>query len=54
MMFGFFEEVIGMLLKMYLENWKEIRNILGEMSFGILYYYDLEWRFDVELVSRLF
>lgn len=52
MTLGFSEEVIGMLLKMYLENRKEIRNILGEMSFGTPHYDDLEWRFDVELASR--
>lgn len=52
MTLGFSEEVIGALLKMYLANRKEIRNILGEMSFGIPHYHDLEWRFDVELASR--
>ena len=52
MTLGFSEEVIGALLKMYLANRKEIRNILGEMSLGIPHYHDLEWRFDVELASR--
>ena len=52
MTLGFSEEVIGALLKMYLENRKEIRNILGEMSFVTPHYHDLEWRFDVELASR--
>lgn len=52
-MMGFFEEVIVELLKMYLVNCKEIRSIFVEMIMVIFYYYDLEWRFDVELVSRL-
>lgn len=52
MTLGFSEEMIGALLKMYLENRKEIRNILGEMSLRTAHYYDLEWRFDVELASR--
>lgn len=52
MTLGFSEEVIGALLKMYLENRKEIRSILAEMSFGTPHYHDLEWRFDVELASR--
>lgn len=52
MTLGFSEEVIAALLKIYLENRKEIRNILGEMSLGIAHYHDLEWRFDVELASR--
>ena len=52
MTLGFSQEVIGALLKVYLENRKEIRNILGEMSFGTPHYHDLEWRFDVELASR--
>ena len=52
MTLGFSEEVIGALLNMYLENRKEIRNILGEMTLGTRHYHDLEWRFDVELASR--
>ena len=52
MTLGFSEEMIGALLKMYLENRKEIRNILGEMSLRTPHYHDLEWRFDVELASR--
>ncbi|XP_015755663.1 PREDICTED: COMM domain-containing protein 2-like [Acropora digitifera] len=52
MTLGFSKEVISALLQLYLENRKEVRNILVEMTFAIPHYHELEWRFDVELASR--
>ena len=49
---GFAEDVIKELLQLYLENRKEIRSILSEMSVEVPHYRNLEWRFDVELASR--
>lgn len=52
MTLGFSKEVISALLQIYLENRKEVRNILVEMTLAIPHYHELEWRFDVELASR--
>lgn len=52
MTLGFSEEVNKALLDVYLENRKEIRDILVEMAVALPQYHNLEWRFDVELASR--
>lgn len=49
---GFTEDVTKELLQLYLENRKEVRNILSEISLQVPHYRNLEWRFDVELASR--
>ncbi|CAC5362954.1 COMMD2 [Mytilus coruscus] len=49
---GFSEEMRQTLLQLYLQNRKEIRNILSEMSMDLPHYHNLEWRFDVQLGSR--
>ncbi|XP_071954791.1 COMM domain-containing protein 2-like [Antedon mediterranea] len=49
---GFSEELKKELLQMYMENRKEIREIMLEMSMDFPHYHDLEWRLDVELASR--
>ncbi|XP_023931526.1 COMM domain-containing protein 2 [Lingula anatina] len=52
MTLGFPEDLKGLLLQQYLENRKEIRCILSEMSMDLPQYHNLEWRFDVKLASR--
>ncbi|XP_059140382.1 COMM domain-containing protein 2-like [Physella acuta] len=52
MTLGFGEEIKAALLSLYLENYKEIREILDEMSLDVAHYRNLEWRFDVQLASR--
>lgn len=52
MTLGFNEETRATLLSVYLENQKEVRNILQEMSMELPHYRDLEWRFDMQLASR--
>ncbi|KAM4814876.1 COMM domain-containing protein 2-like [Thomomys bottae] len=49
---GFPEELNKLLLQLYLENRKEIRNILSELSPTLPSYHSLEWRLDVQLASR--
>lgn len=49
---GFSDEMRQTLLQLYLQNRKEIRTILSEMSMDLPHYHNLEWRFDVQLASR--
>ncbi|XP_026853025.1 COMM domain-containing protein 2 [Electrophorus electricus] len=49
---GFSEERNKLLLQLYLENRKEIRNILSELGPALPCYHNLEWRLDVQLASR--
>ncbi|KAL7867414.1 hypothetical protein AOLI_G00152280 [Acnodon oligacanthus] len=49
---GFPEELNKLLLQLYLENRKEIRQILGELAPSLPHYHNLEWRLDVQLASR--
>ncbi|KAM9478857.1 COMM domain-containing protein 2 [Salvelinus alpinus] len=49
---GFTEELNQLLLQLYLENRKEIRHILGELTPSLPHYHNLEWRLDVQLASR--
>ncbi|XP_017573347.1 COMM domain-containing protein 2 isoform X2 [Pygocentrus nattereri] len=49
---GFSEELNKLLLQLYLENRKEIRQILGELAPSLPHYQNLEWRLDVQLASR--
>jgi hypothetical protein len=49
MVLGFPEELNTELLKLYLENRKEIRAILGELSMDLPHYHNLEWRLDVQV-----
>lgn len=49
---GFSEEIVQVLLAMYLENRLMIRNVLSDMSMDLPHYYDLEWRLDVQVASR--
>ncbi|KAL6469114.1 hypothetical protein MHYP_G00226380 [Metynnis hypsauchen] len=49
---GFSEELNKLLLQLYLENRKEIRQILGELAPSLPHYHNLEWRLDVQLASR--
>ncbi|XP_033118094.1 COMM domain-containing protein 2-like [Anneissia japonica] len=49
---GFNEELKKELLRVYLDNRKEIREILSEMSMDFPHYHNLEWRLDIELASR--
>ncbi|XP_077988238.1 COMM domain-containing protein 2-like [Glandiceps talaboti] len=52
MALGFNEDLKQVLLELYLENRKEIREILSKMSMDLPHYHNLEWRFDVQLASR--
>ncbi|RUS79716.1 hypothetical protein EGW08_012524 [Elysia chlorotica] len=52
MTLGFSEETRATLLALYLDNQREIRDILQEMSMDLPHYRDLEWRFDMQLSSR--
>ncbi|XP_073437184.1 COMM domain-containing protein 2 [Dendrobates tinctorius] len=49
---GFSEELNKVLLQLYLEHRKEIRQILGELQPNLPHYHNLEWRLDVQLASR--
>ncbi|XP_038858881.1 COMM domain-containing protein 2 [Salvelinus namaycush] len=49
---GFTEDLNQLLLQLYLENRKEIRHILGELTPSLPHYHNLEWRLDVQLASR--
>ncbi|KAJ8277169.1 hypothetical protein GJAV_G00072180 [Gymnothorax javanicus] len=49
---GFSEELNDLLLQLYLENRKVIRNILQELAPTLPQYHNLEWRLDVQLASR--
>ncbi|XP_056095986.1 COMM domain-containing protein 2 [Rhinichthys klamathensis goyatoka] len=49
---GFSEELNQLLLQLYLENRKEIRQILGKLAPSLPHYHNLEWRLDVQLSSR--
>ncbi|XP_013914918.1 PREDICTED: COMM domain-containing protein 2 [Thamnophis sirtalis] len=46
------EELNALLLQLYLDNRKEIRNILSELTPKLPSYHNLEWRLDVQLASR--
>lgn len=49
---GFDEDTRQTLLEIYLQNRREIRTILSEMTMDLPHYHNLEWRFDVQLASR--
>ncbi|KAM5165310.1 COMM domain-containing protein 2 [Mantella aurantiaca] len=49
---GFSEELNTVLLQLYLDNRKEIRQILSELEPDLPHYHNLEWRLDVQLASR--
>lgn len=49
---GFSEELNQLLLQLYLENRKEIRQVLGKLAPSLPHYHNLEWRLDVQLSSR--
>ncbi|KAG9494274.1 hypothetical protein GDO78_001893 [Eleutherodactylus coqui] len=46
---GFPEELNKVLLQLYLENRKEIRQILSELEPNLPQYHNLEWRLDVQV-----
>ncbi|KAM3835548.1 COMM domain-containing protein 2 isoform 1-T1 [Vipera latastei] len=46
------EELNALLLQLYLDNRKEIRNILSELTPKFPSYHNMEWRLDVQLASR--
>ncbi|XP_055073594.2 COMM domain-containing protein 2 [Misgurnus anguillicaudatus] len=52
MVLGFSEELNKLLLQLYVENRKEIRQILCNLSPNLPHYHNLEWRLDVQLASR--
>ncbi|XP_071839250.1 COMM domain-containing protein 2-like isoform X2 [Apostichopus japonicus] len=47
---GFSEEKKSQLLSLFLDNKKEVRDILLAMSMDVPHYCNLEWRLDVEIV----
>ncbi|XP_016131998.1 COMM domain-containing protein 2 isoform X3 [Sinocyclocheilus grahami] len=49
---GFSEELNALLLQLYLENRKEVRQILSILAPSLPHYHNLEWRLDVQLASR--
>ncbi|XP_063772010.1 COMM domain-containing protein 2 isoform X2 [Pseudophryne corroboree] len=49
---GFPEDLNKVLLQLYLDNRKEIRQILSELEPDLPSYHNLEWRLDVQLASR--
>ncbi|XP_043079694.1 COMM domain-containing protein 2 [Puntigrus tetrazona] len=49
---GFSEELNKLLLQLYLENRKEVRQILSKVAPSLPHYHNLEWRLDVQLASR--
>ncbi|XP_065887042.1 COMM domain-containing protein 2-like [Dysidea avara] len=52
MTLGFSEEINKVLLQIYLDNRKEVRNIVSQLTIGLPNYHNLEWRFDIQLASR--
>lgn len=52
MTLGFSEEINKELLQIYLDNRKEVRGIVSQLTIGLPNYHNLEWRFDVQLASR--
>lgn len=52
MTLGFSTEMQQTLLQLYLQNRREIRTVLSEMTMDLPHYHNLEWRFDVQLASR--
>lgn len=52
MTLGFSTEMQQTLLQLYLQNHREIRTVLSEMTMDLPHYHNLEWRFDVQLASR--
>uniref|UniRef100_A0A0B7BU10 COMM domain-containing protein n=1 Tax=Arion vulgaris TaxID=1028688 RepID=A0A0B7BU10_9EUPU len=52
MTLGFDEQTRSILLGLYLEHRREIRQILDKMSMDLPHYHNLEWRFDIQLASR--
>lgn len=49
---GFSEELNKLLLQLYLENRKEIRQILSKLAPSLPHYHNLEWRLDVQVRLR--
>ncbi|NP_001085231.1 COMM domain containing 2 L homeolog [Xenopus laevis] len=49
---GFPEEINKVLLQLYLDNRKEICQILTELEPDLSHYHNMEWRLDVQLASR--
>lgn len=49
---GFTDELNDVLLQLYLDNRRVIRNILQELAPSLPHYHNLEWRLDVQLASR--
>ncbi|XP_028855834.1 COMM domain-containing protein 2 [Denticeps clupeoides] len=49
---GFPEDLNRLLLQLYLDHRKEIRQILSELAPSLPHYHNLEWRLDVMLASR--
>lgn len=49
---GFSEDLNELLLQLYVENRKEVRQILSELAPSLPHYHNLEWRLDVQLASR--
>lgn len=47
---GFDEGTRESLLEVYLQNRREIRTILSEMTMDLPHYHNLEWRFDVQVI----
>ena len=47
------EDVNNALIEFYTENRDSIRDILSKLSLVLPHYKDLEWRFDVQLASRM-
>uniref|UniRef100_A0A671KY14 COMM domain containing 2 n=1 Tax=Sinocyclocheilus anshuiensis TaxID=1608454 RepID=A0A671KY14_9TELE len=46
---GFSEELNALLLQLYLENRKEVRQILSKLAPSLPHYHNLEWRLDVQV-----
>ncbi|XP_019358673.1 PREDICTED: COMM domain-containing protein 2 isoform X2 [Gavialis gangeticus] len=51
---GFSEDLNKLLLQLYLDHRKEIRNILGELTPELPSYHSLEWRLDVQILQLAF
>lgn len=49
----FHEDVSDALVAFYEENRQEIREILSKLELNLPQYKNLEWRFDVQLASRM-
>ncbi|XP_072111089.1 COMM domain-containing protein 2 [Mobula birostris] len=49
---GFSEDLNKLLLQLYLDNRREVRQILSELAPDLPHYHNLEWRLDVQLASR--